>query len=207
MIVERQSVELGELRLDSGETIPNVTVAFESYGQLNEARSNAVLIEHAFSGDAHAAGVSMKDGATGWWESMIGPGKAFDTDKYFVLCSNVLGGCSGTTGPGSTNPATGEPYGMSFPFVTIADMVRLQKGLLDHLGIEKLLSVSGGSMGGMQALEWGVMYPDRVASIVPIGGTEVVTRRVPAASPSQERLREMPWAGVRERAGEVMPHR
>ena len=105
MIVERQSVDLGELRLDSGETISNATIAYESYGELNEARSNAILIQHAFSGDAHAAGVSQKDGATGWWESMIGPGKAFDTQKYFVFCSNVLGGCSGTTGPGSTNPA------------------------------------------------------------------------------------------------------
>jgi homoserine O-acetyltransferase len=171
MIVERQSVDLGELRLDSGETISNATIAYESYGKLNEARSNAVLIQHAFSGDAHAAGVSKKDGATGWWESMIGPGKAFDTDKYFVFCSNVLGGCSGTTGPGSTNPATGKPYGLGFPFVTVADMVRLQKGLVDYLGIEKLLSVSGGSMGGMQALQWAASYPQMCASIIPIAST------------------------------------
>ena len=171
MIVDCQSVEFSELQLDSGEKISPVTVAYESYGELNEARSNAILVLHAFSGTAHAAGVSHADGSTGWWENMIGPGKAFDTDKYFVLCSNVLGGCSGTTGPGSTNPETGKPYGLEFPFVTIADMVRLQKALVDHLGITKLLSVAGGSMGGLQVLQWAVSYPDMCASVIPIATT------------------------------------
>jgi len=123
------------------------------------------MVTHAFSGDAHAAGEG------GWWSTMIGPGKAFDTDKYFVICSNVLGGCRGTTGPGSINPETGCPWAMSFPQVTIADMVRLQKMLIDHMGIGRLLTVSGGSMGGMQALEWAATYPDRVASAIPIATT------------------------------------
>lgn len=171
MIVETQYVEVKELTLDSGERLSPLTIAYETYGKLNEARSNAVLVLHAFSGDAHAAGVSAKDGSPGWWENMIGPGKAFDTSKYFVLCSNVLGGCSGTTGPGSTNPATGNPYGMQFPFITMADMVRLQRELVRHLGIEKLLAVAGGSMGGMQALQWAAAYPEMCASVIPIAST------------------------------------
>jgi homoserine O-acetyltransferase len=147
-----------------------VEAAFETYGELNAARSNAVLILHAFSGDAHAGGVDA-EGKPGWWENMIGPGKGFDTNKYFVICSNVLGGCKGTTGPSSLNPATKKPFGTHFPVVTISDMVRLQKKLIDHLGIRRLLSVSGGSMGGMQALEWAVAYPDCVASAIPIATT------------------------------------
>jgi homoserine O-acetyltransferase len=146
-------------------------VAYESYGELNARKSNAILVLHAFSGDAHAAGISHETGKPGWWDNMIGPGKAFDTNKYFVFCSNVLGGCRGTTGPASIDPATGSPYGMSFPVITLGDMVRLQKMLTDHLGIEKLLSVSGGSMGGMQALEWAVSHPDRVVSAIPIATT------------------------------------
>ena len=165
MVTEVASCTFDRLELDSGVVLAPVEVAYETYGELNAARSNAVLIVHAFSGDAHAAGEG------GWWSSMIGPGKAFDTDKYFVLCSNVLGGCRGTTGPGSINPETGCPWAMSFPQVTIADMVRLQKMLIDHLGIGKLLTVSGGSMGGMQALEWAVTYPERVASAIPIATT------------------------------------
>jgi homoserine O-acetyltransferase len=154
-----------QLELDCGVTLAPVECAYETYGTLNAERSNAILAVHAFSGDAHAAGEG------GWWSSMIGPGKAFDTGKYFVICSNVLGGCRGTTGPGSINPATGKPWAMTFPAVTIADMVRLQKMLIDRLGIPRLLSVSGGSMGGMQALEWAVSYPDRVASAIPIATT------------------------------------
>ena len=165
MVTEAVSCTFPRLELDSGITLAPVEVAYETYGELNAARSNAILITHAFSGDAHAAGEG------GWWSSMIGPGKAFDTDKYFVICSNVLGGCRGTTGPGSINPETGCPWAMSFPQVTIADMVRLQKMLIDHLGIGKLLTVSGGSMGGMQALEWAVSYPERVASAIPIATT------------------------------------
>ena len=133
----------------------------ETYGELNARKNNAILVLHAFTGDAHAAGTDKITGAAGWWDSMIGPGKGFDTDKYFVICSNILGGCRGTSGPGSINPETGCPYAMSFPPVTIPDMVRLQKMLVDHLGIERLLAVAGGSMGAMQALQWAVAYPGR----------------------------------------------
>ncbi len=132
---------------------------------------NAILILHAFTGDAHAAGISQETGKPGWWDNMIGPGKAFDTDKYFVICSNVLGGCQGTTGPASINPATGKPYAMAFPVITIRDMVRLQRKLIQSLGIERLLAVAGGSMGGMQALEWAVSYPEMVRAAIPIATT------------------------------------
>lgn len=171
MTVRTQFVTFDSISLDCGATLSPVDVAYETYGELNAARSNAILILHAFSGDAHAAGISAESGKTGWWDNMIGPGKAFDTDKYFVICSNVLGGCMGTTGPSSINPETGCPYAMSFPVITIADMVRLQKMLLDHLGIMRLLAVAGGSMGGMQALEWAVAYPESVASVLPIATT------------------------------------
>ena len=157
--------------MDSGVVIAPLQVAYETYGELNASRTNAILVEHAFSGDAHAAGVSHEDGKPGWWDNMIGPGKGFDTNKYFVVCSNVLGGCRGTTGPSSINPETGCPFAMSFPVVTIADMVRVQKMLMDHLDIERLLAVTGGSMGGMQALEWAVSYPDSVAAAIPIAST------------------------------------
>ena len=170
MVVETHSVEFPSLSLDSGLTIAPVRVAYETYGVLNGARSNAILVLHAFSGDAHAAGISH-EGKPGWWDNMIGPGKAFDTDKYFVICSNVLGGCRGTTGPSSINPETGCPWAMSFPVITIADMVRLQKMLIEHLEIKRLLAVSGGSMGGMQVLEWAVAYPDAVAAAIPIATT------------------------------------
>jgi homoserine O-acetyltransferase len=171
MIVETQSVRFDSISLDNGATLAPVEIAYESYGELNDSRSNAILILHAFSGDAHAAGISHEGGKPGWWDNMIGPGKAFDTDKYFVLCSNVLGGCRGTTGPSSINPATGCPYAMKFPVITTRDMVRLQKMLIDHLGIRKLLAVTGGSMGGMQALEWAVSYPDAVSAAIPIATT------------------------------------
>jgi len=171
MIVEAQTIRFDSISLDSGATLAPVEVAYESYGTLNAAKSNAILVLHAFSGDAHAAGISHETGKPGWWDNMIGPGKAFDTDKYFVLCSNVLGGCRGTTGPSSINPATGCPYAMTFPVITIGDMVRLQRMLIDWLGIPRLLAVSGGSMGGMQALEWAVAYPDRVVAAIPIACT------------------------------------
>ena len=171
MIVDTQTVRFEALALDCGATLGPVDVAYQTYGRLNEARSNAILIAHALTGDAHAAGISHDDGKPGWWDSMIGPGKAFDTDKYFVICSNVLGGCRGTTGPSSIDPATGAPYSMSFPGITIPDMVRLQKMLIDRLGIERLLSVTGGSMGGMQTLEWAAAYPDAVVSAIPIATT------------------------------------
>jgi len=170
LFVETQTVRFHSLALDCGVTLLDVEVAYETYGSLNEDRTNGILVLHAFSGDAHAAGIS-KDGQPGWWSAMIGPGLAFDTAQYFVISSNVLGGCRGTTGPGSIDPATGEPYGMRFPVITVSDMVRLEKMLVDHLGIPKLLAVAGGSMGGMQALEWTVAYPDAVASAIPIAAT------------------------------------
>jgi homoserine O-acetyltransferase len=171
MIAETHNVRFDSLVLDCGETLAPVDVTYETYGKLNAARTNAIYVCHALTGDAHAAGISHADGKPGWWDSMIGKGKAFDTDRYFVICSNVLGGCRGTTGPASVNPATGCPYAMSFPVITIPDMVRLQKALIDHLGIERLLAVTGGSMGGMQALEWAAAYPETVVSAIPIATT------------------------------------
>ena len=171
MIVETKLVRFDSLTLDSGQTLAPVDVAYETYGELNVDRSNAILIAHAFSGDAHAAGISKETQRPGWWDTMIGPGKAFDTDHYFVICSNVLGGCRGTTGPSSIDPGTGAPFGMRFPVITISDMVRLQKMLIDSLGIRQLLAVAGGSMGGMQVLEWAVAYPECVACALPIATT------------------------------------
>jgi len=171
MIVETQKITFDSITLDSGAKVAPVDVAYQTYGHLNANKTNTILILHAFSGDSHAAGISRESGKPGWWDNMIGPGKAFDTDKYFVVCSNVLGGCKGTTGPSSINPATGCSYGMSFPLITVADMVRLQKMLLDWMGIPRLLTVTGGSMGGMQALHWAVTYPDMVASAIPIATT------------------------------------
>ena len=159
------------LELDNRQALAPVEVAYETYGELNAEHSNAILILHAFSGDAHAAGISAETGRPGWWDNMIGPGKAFDTRRYFVISSNVLGGCGGTTGPSSTDPETGAPYGSRFPHVSITDMVRLQKLLTESLGIDRLLCVSGGSMGGMQALQWAASYPDSVASVIPIATT------------------------------------
>lgn len=154
-------------RLENGRALGPVTVAYETYGALNENADNAIFIEHALTASAHAAGRhSPEDKAPGWWDVMIGPGKAFDTEKYFVVCSNILGGCYGTTGPSSVNPAAGKPYGLDFPMITIKDMVRVQKALSDSLGIRRIKAVAGGSMGGMQAVEWALSYPDKVDSIV-----------------------------------------
>jgi homoserine O-acetyltransferase len=152
--------------LKSGEKISPVTLAYETYGALNAEKSNAVLVFHALTGDAHAAGRHAGAGNPGWWDNMIGPGKAFDTDKYFVICANVLGSCKGSTGPSSINPATGRPYGLSFPVVTIEDMTAAQKHLVDHLGVKKLLACAGGSMGGLMALLWSILYPDSVESAI-----------------------------------------
>ncbi|MDO9514729.1 MAG: homoserine O-acetyltransferase [Syntrophales bacterium] len=154
--------------LESGRKIGPVTLAYETCGRLNEDRSNAILICHALSGDAHAAGYHEGETTPGWWDALIGPGKAFDTDRFFVICSNVVGGCKGSTGPSSTNPETGKPYALDFPFITVGDMVNVQRHLVDHLGIERLLAVVGGSMGGMQALQWVSVYPERVRSAIPI---------------------------------------
>lgn len=161
-----------EMTLESGARLGPVTLAYETYGSLNPDKSNAVLILHALSGDSHAAGYySENDPKPGWWDIMVGPGKGIDTSKYFVICSNIIGSCLGSTGPSSINPQTNKPYGPDFPVVTIGDMVRAQKTLLDHLGIEKLLAVTGGSIGGMQVLEWSVRYPDRIVSAIPLATT------------------------------------
>jgi len=160
------------MQLESGATLGPVTVAYETYGTLNEERTNAILIVHALSGSAHAAGYhSETDRKPGWWDDCIGPGKAFDTNRYFVVCSNVLGSCYGSTGPSSINPATGKPYGLAFPVVTIRDMVHAQVRLVDHLGIDQLLCVAGGSLGGMQVLEWAAHHPSRVKAVIPLATT------------------------------------
>ncbi len=174
-IVQRQTFTFAEkepMRLDSGEMLGPVTLAYETYGRLNAERSNAILICHALSGDSHVAGYySAEDQSPGWWDECVGPGKAFDTERYFVICSNVIGGCQGSTGPGTINPQTGDPYGLRFPVITIGDMVRAQRHLIDHLGIERLLAVAGGSMGGMQVLQWAASYPERVRAALPIATT------------------------------------
>jgi homoserine O-acetyltransferase len=155
------------LLLDSGHSLGPVDIVYETYGEPNDDRSNAVLVCHALSGDAHAAGYrSPNDRRTGWWDGMIGPGKAFDTRKYWVICSNVIGGCRGSSGPGTINASTQKPYGTDFPIITIGDMVNAQRHLIDHLDIPRLLCVVGGSMGGFQALEWSLRYPDRVSSVI-----------------------------------------
>ena len=156
------------LRLDAGAELAPFTIAYQTYGTLNAERSNAVMICHALTGDQHVANIHPITGKPGWWERVVGPGKPIDTDRYFVICCNVLGGCLGSTGPASTNPETGKPYGLDFPIVTIRDMVRAQARLLDHLGIDTLFCVAGGSMGGMQVLQWAADYPDRVFAALPI---------------------------------------
>jgi homoserine O-acetyltransferase len=159
------------LVLESGEKLGPITLAYETYGTLNAEKSNAILVVHALSGDAHAAGRSRADGEFGWWDSLIGSGKGIDTEKYFVISSNVLGGCKGSTGPSTVNPRTGQPYGTDFPIITVGDMVNAQRRLIDHLGIERFLAVVGGSMGGMQVLQWMVAYPERIRSAIPIATT------------------------------------
>jgi homoserine O-acetyltransferase len=157
-----------EFILESGEKLSPVTLAYETHGTLNSDKSNAILILHALSGNAHVAGFHEGDQDPGWWDNMIGSGKAFDTDKYFVICSNVIGGCQGSTGPSSNNPKTNNPYGLDFPLITIKDMVEAQSRLVSSLGISKLLCVAGGSMGGMQVLQWTVSFPEMVQTAIPI---------------------------------------
>ena len=193
-MVATQFLDLPQpLALDCGRELFPVRVAYETYGTLAPARDNVILVCHALSGDAHAAGLSAtpvdestrdgfraeeRDGTVGrglgWWDGMIGPGKAFDTNRFFVVSTNLLGGCRGTTGPSSTNPATGRPYGSDFPVITVADMVRTERAVLDELGIERLAAIAGGSLGGMQALEWAVSYPDAVDTIIPIASTHAL---------------------------------
>ena len=161
-----------EMRLQGGAVLGPVTLAYETYGTLNAKKDNAILICHALSGDAHvAAHPEVPEQKPGWWEAAVGPGKAFDTDRYFVVCSNVIGSCYGSTGPASVDPRTGRPYGLSFPIVTVADMVEAQRLLVDALGIDRLLAVAGGSLGGMQALQWSVAYPERVRSAFVLAAT------------------------------------
>jgi homoserine O-acetyltransferase len=161
-----------EMTLESGASLGPITLAYETCGTLNADRSNAILILHALTGDAHVAGYHQPgDPKPGWWDFMVGPGKGIDTDRYFVICSNVLGSCVGTTGPASVNPATDRPYGGDFPVITITDMVRAQRQLVEHLGIERLLCVVGGSVGGMQVLEWCARYPEMMVSAIPLAST------------------------------------
>lgn len=176
LFVQTQKVRVVQanepMTLRCGKTLAPIDVAYETYGQLSEQKDNAVLICHALSGNAHVAGYnSPTDRKPGWWDIMVGPGKAIDTNRYFVICSNVLGGCSGTTGPSEINPRTGKPYGLEFPIITIEDMVNVQKRLLDKLGIPHLLSVVGGSMGGMQALQWAAAYPEMIDTVICIAST------------------------------------
>jgi homoserine O-acetyltransferase len=193
-VVDTQFLTLPEpLQLDCGRALYPICVAYETYGTLAPARDNVILVCHALSGDAHAAGIarqpgdeSTRDGfgaddrdraagkGLGWWDGMIGPGKAFDTDQFFVISTNLLGGCRGTTGPASIDPATERPYGSDFPVITVADMVRTQRAFLDELGIARLAAVAGGSLGGMQAFEWAILYPDQVDAIVAIASTHAL---------------------------------
>src|SRR5262249_11111220 len=190
-IVETQFLELSRpISFDCGQTLHPVRIAYETYGVLSAARDNVILVCHALSGDAHAAGFaktppaeSTRDGfgagdrdgskqrGLGWWDGMIGPGKAFDTNRFFVVSTNLLGGCRGTTGPSSIDPETGKPYGSDFPVITVADMVRAQRAFLDEIGVTRLAAVAGGSLGGMQAFEWAILYPDQVDAIVAIPST------------------------------------
>jgi homoserine O-acetyltransferase len=192
-IVDTRFLDLPEpLPLDCGRSLPSVRIAYETYGELSRAGDNVILVCHALSGDAHAAGVARtageatrdgfgadeRDGGRskglGWWDGMIGPGKAFDTDRFFVVSTNLLGGCRGTTGPSSIDPSTGRPYGADFPVITVADMVRAQRLFLEQIGIRQLAAVAGGSLGGMQALEWAITYPDAVKAIIPIASTHAL---------------------------------
>lgn len=202
--------------LDCGRELAGIRVAYETYGTLSARRDNVILVCHALSGDAHAAGVSVtpaaesardgfgaedRDGASGralgWWDGMIGPGKAFDTDRFFVVSTNLLGGCRGTTGPSSLDPATGRPYGSDFPVITVADMVRTERAFLDELGIPRLAAVAGGSLGGMQALEWALLYPDHVDAVVSIASTHALHPQGMAwnAIARESILRDPGWQG------------
>jgi homoserine O-acetyltransferase len=156
------------LRLDSGAALNGVEIAYETYGELNSDKSNAVLVCHALTGDQHLASVHPVTGKPGWWDRMVGPGRPLDPERYFIICSNVLGGCMGSTGPSSIDPATGQPYGLTFPVITIADMVRAQAMLIEQFGVSQLFAVIGGSMGGMQVLQWAADYPERIFSAVSI---------------------------------------
>lgn len=171
----RQLVDVGDLPLESGETLPGVRIAYETWGSLTPERDNAILIEHALTGDSHVCGqAGAGHPSAGWWNELVGPGKVLDTDRYFIVCANAVGGCRGSTGP-SSDDDSGEPWGSRFPFVTIRDMVAAELPLSDHLGVARWRAVIGGSMGGMRALEWSLCYPERVASVVVLASTSAAT--------------------------------
>ncbi len=216
-VVETQYLDLPRpVSLDCGRDLYPVRVAYETYGTLSPERDNVILVCHALSGDAHAAGIaktppaeSTRDGfgatdrdgtagkGLGWWDGMIGPGKAFDTDRCYVVATNLLGGCSGTTGPSSVNPATGRPYGADFPVITVADMVRTERAFLAELGIERLAAVAGGSLGGMQAFEWAILYPGQVDAVVAIASTHALHPQGVAwnAIARESIMRDAAWQG------------
>jgi homoserine O-acetyltransferase len=216
-VVETKYLDLARpVSLDCGRELHPVRVAYETYGTLSPERDNVILVCHALSGDAHAAGIaktppaeSTRDGfgatdrdgtagkGLGWWDGMIGPGKAFDTDRYYVVATNLLGGCSGTTGPSSVNPATGAPYGADFPVITVADMVRTEREFLGQLGIERLAAVAGGSLGGMQAFEWAILFPGQVDAVVAIASTHALHPQGVAwnAIARESIMRDAAWQG------------
>ena len=169
--VAKQHIFTRPLTLDSGAVLQPFTLSYCIWGELNADKTNAILVCHALTGDQYAAGINPLTNKPGWWDNMIGKGKVLDPDKYCIICSNVIGGCAGSTGPASKNPATGKPYGLAFPVITIGDMVRAQSMLLDELGIQQLFSVIGGSMGGMQAIQWAAAYPERVFTAIPIAAS------------------------------------
>ena len=193
----RRFVQFPEERpfaLDGGTTLQGISLAYETWGHLNDERTNAVLLCHAWTGDSHAAGPAEIGHPTpGWWEGAIGPGLAIDTDQWFVVCSNTIGGCQGSTGPASPHPDDGKPYASRFPVITVRDMVRAQMHLADALGVERWHSVIGGSMGGMQALEWGITYPERVHTIIPI------------ATCAQATAQQIAWGAIGRRAISLDP--
>jgi len=217
--VETRYLDLpAPVKLDCGRELHQVRIAYETYGRLSPRRDNVILVCHALSGDAHAAGFSAeaaarstrdgfgaddRDGTAGkglgWWDGMIGPGKAFDTDDYFVVSTNLLGGCRGTTGPWSLDPATGKPYGPDFPVITVADMVRTERAFLDELGIERLAAVAGGSLGGMQAFEWAILYPEQIDAVVAIASTHALQPQGVAwnAIAREAIMRDPAWRGGR----------
>src|SRR5580658_3079430 len=226
--IETQYLDLpGPVRLDCGRELHQVRVAYETYGALSSQRDNVILVCHALSGDAHAAGFAKapppastrdgfgaedRDGAAGkglgWWDGMIGPGKAFDTDRFYVVSTNLLGGCRGTTGPSSADPATGRPYGPDFPVITVADMVRTERAFLDELGIERLAAVAGGSLGGMQAFEWAITFPDQVDAIVAIASTHALHPQGMAwnAIAREAIMRDSAWHGGHYHGTEAEPN-
>jgi homoserine O-acetyltransferase len=197
------------LQLDAGVELAPFQIAYQTYGTLDAARANAVLICHALTGDQHVANVHPVTGKPGWWETMVGPGRPIDTERYFVICPNVLGACMGTTGPSSTNPATGKPWGLNFPVTTVRDMVRAQAMLLDHLGIESLFAVAGGSLGGMQVLQWTATYPQRVFAALPIAtSTRHSAQNIAFHEVGRQAVMADPdWRGGRYLLEGTSPHR